>query len=83
LTDFGGFLDIFCDFIIYFGIVFAFGMGNPTQLFFIKPNDTRSIFTSFIVVFSLFRVVRWQCFRDTSPDEFPSYFIKIFLIISL
>lgn len=34
LTDFGGFLDIVCDFIIYSGIVFAFGIGNPTQLFY-------------------------------------------------
>lgn len=29
LTDFGGFLDIVCDFIIYSGIVFAFALANP------------------------------------------------------
>ena len=32
LTDFGGFLDIVCDFIIYSGIVFAFGLTNPSNL---------------------------------------------------
>jgi len=32
LTDFGGFLDIVCDFIIYSGIVFAFGMTTPANL---------------------------------------------------
>jgi phosphatidylglycerophosphate synthase len=32
LTDFGGFLDIVCDFIIYAGIVFAFGMASPVNL---------------------------------------------------
>lgn len=31
LTDFGGFLDIVCDFIIYAGIVFAFGVANPDK----------------------------------------------------
>lgn len=33
LTDFGGFLDIVCDFIIYSGIVFAFGIIDPNNLF--------------------------------------------------
>lgn len=32
LTDFGGFLDIVCDFIIYSGIVFAFGLTRPENL---------------------------------------------------
>lgn len=32
LTDFGGFLDIVCDFIIYAGIVFAFGISDPEKL---------------------------------------------------
>ncbi|GAB4164116.1 MAG: CDP-alcohol phosphatidyltransferase family protein [Rickettsiaceae bacterium] len=32
LTDFGGFLDIVCDFIIYAGIVFAFGLIRPENL---------------------------------------------------
>lgn len=32
LTDFGGFLDIVCDFIIYSGIVFAFGAINSENL---------------------------------------------------
>lgn len=32
LTDFGGFLDIVCDFITYSGIVFAFGWGHPDRL---------------------------------------------------
>jgi len=32
LSDFGGFLDIVCDFIIYSGIVFAFGIANPDNL---------------------------------------------------
>jgi len=32
LSDFGGFLDIVCDFIIYSGIVFAFGMAQPDRL---------------------------------------------------
>lgn len=32
LSDFGGFLDIVCDFIIYSGIVFAFGLANPDNL---------------------------------------------------
>lgn len=32
LTDFGGFFDIVCDFIIYSGIVFAFGVANPNNL---------------------------------------------------
>lgn len=31
LTDFGGFLDIVCDFIIYSGIVFAFALANPAE----------------------------------------------------
>lgn len=34
LSDFGGFLDIVCDFIIYSGIVFAFGVANPNNLFY-------------------------------------------------
>ncbi len=34
LTDFGGFLDIVCDFIVYSGIVFAFGWANPEHLFY-------------------------------------------------
>lgn len=33
LTDFGGFLDIVSDFIIYSGVVFAFGLANPHNLF--------------------------------------------------
>lgn len=32
LTDFGGFLDIVCDFIIYSGVVFAFGISNDDFL---------------------------------------------------
>lgn len=32
LSDFGGFLDIVCDFIIYSGIVFAFGIAMPDNL---------------------------------------------------
>jgi phosphatidylglycerophosphate synthase len=32
LTDFGGFLDIVCDFIIYSGVVFAFGLIHPQNL---------------------------------------------------
>jgi phosphatidylglycerophosphate synthase len=32
LSDFGGFLDIVSDFIIYSGIVFAFGVTNPDNL---------------------------------------------------
>ncbi len=34
LNDFGGFLDIVCDFIIYSGVVFAFGVYNPNNLFY-------------------------------------------------
>ena len=34
LTDFGGFLDIVCDFIIYSGIVFAFGVVSKENLFY-------------------------------------------------
>lgn len=33
LSDFGGFLDIVCDFIIYAGVVFAFSLHNPTYAF--------------------------------------------------
>jgi phosphatidylglycerophosphate synthase len=29
LTDFGGFLDIVCDFVVYAGIVFGFALGRP------------------------------------------------------
>lgn len=32
LKDFGGFLDITCDFIIYSGVVFAFGIASPEKL---------------------------------------------------
>ena len=32
LTDFGGFLDIVCDFVIYSGVVFAFGLVRPENL---------------------------------------------------
>jgi phosphatidylglycerophosphate synthase len=35
LTDFGGFLDIVCDFIIYSGVVLAFGIANPDNLFYV------------------------------------------------
>jgi len=35
LTDFGGFLDIVCDFIIYAGVMFAFGITYPEHLLFI------------------------------------------------
>ena len=31
LHDFGGFLDIVCDFIIYAGIIFAFALANPSH----------------------------------------------------
>lgn len=34
LTDFGGFLDIVCDFIIYAGVVFAFGLMTTENLFY-------------------------------------------------
>jgi phosphatidylglycerophosphate synthase len=33
-TDFGGVLDIACDFIIYAGMVFAFGLADPNNLFY-------------------------------------------------
>lgn len=33
-SDFGGVLDIACDFIVYSGIVFAFGMAEPENLFY-------------------------------------------------
>lgn len=33
-SDFGGFLDIVADFIIYTGVVFGFGIANPEQLFY-------------------------------------------------
>lgn len=33
LSDFGGFLDIVCDFVIYAGIVFAFGVSHHAHLF--------------------------------------------------
>lgn len=32
LSDFGGFLDILSDFIIYAGVVFGFALGNPAHL---------------------------------------------------
>ena len=32
VSDFGGFLDITCDFIIYSGIIFAFGLSDPIKL---------------------------------------------------
>ena len=32
LSDFGGFLDIVCDFIVYSGVVMAFGFSDPTKL---------------------------------------------------
>lgn len=35
LSDFGGFLDIVCDFIIYAGVIFAFGIANPDHLFYV------------------------------------------------
>lgn len=31
-TDFGGFLDIICDFLVYSGVVFAFGLAEPNFL---------------------------------------------------
>ncbi len=34
LSDFGGFLDIVCDFLIYSGVIFAFGMANDEHLFY-------------------------------------------------
>lgn len=34
LTDFGGFLDIVCDFIIYSGMVFAFGFSNIANTYY-------------------------------------------------
>lgn len=34
LTDFGGFLDIVADFIIYAGVVFAFAIDNPDNAFY-------------------------------------------------
>jgi len=33
-TDFGGVLDIACDFIVYAGMVFAFGLADPENLFY-------------------------------------------------
>ncbi len=35
LSDFGGFLDIVCDFIIYSGVIFAFGFANPNNLIYV------------------------------------------------
>lgn len=32
LSDFGGFLDIVCDFIVYSGVVIAFGFSDPLKL---------------------------------------------------
>lgn len=32
LTDFGGLLDIVCDFIVYAGVVFSFGVHDPDKL---------------------------------------------------
>lgn len=34
LTDFGGFLDIVCDFIIYSGVIFALGIANNDNIFY-------------------------------------------------
>lgn len=34
LTDFGGFLDIVCDFIIYSGVIFAFGLSDSENIFY-------------------------------------------------
>ncbi|MCA0371156.1 MAG: CDP-alcohol phosphatidyltransferase family protein [Proteobacteria bacterium] len=34
LSDFGGFLDIVCDFIVYAGVVFAFGLRHHAHLFY-------------------------------------------------
>ncbi len=34
LSDFGGFLDIVCDFLIYSGVIFAFGIANDKHLFY-------------------------------------------------
>ena len=34
-SDFGGFLDVLCDFIIYAGIIFAFGFANPDKLMYV------------------------------------------------
>lgn len=34
LTDFGGFLDIVCDFIIYSGVIFVFGLSDSEKLFY-------------------------------------------------
>jgi len=34
ISDFGSILDISCDFIIYAGLVFAFGVANPDSLFY-------------------------------------------------
>lgn len=34
ISDFGSILDISCDFIIYAGLVFAFGSANPDHLFY-------------------------------------------------
>lgn len=31
VSDFGGFLDILCDFIIYAGVVFSFALADPTR----------------------------------------------------
>lgn len=32
ISDFGGFLDIVCDFLIYSGVIFAFGLADPDNL---------------------------------------------------
>lgn len=34
ISDFGSILDISCDFIVYSGLVFAFGVANPDSLFY-------------------------------------------------
>ncbi len=35
ISDFGGFLDIICDFMIYSGVVFSFGIANTNNLFYV------------------------------------------------
>jgi phosphatidylglycerophosphate synthase len=61
-SDFGGVLDIACDFIVYSGIVFAFGMAEPKNLFysaflifsFIGPITT---FLAYAIVAAKYQII--------------------------
>jgi phosphatidylglycerophosphate synthase len=72
ITDFGGVLDIACDFIVYAGIVFAFGLANPENLFY--ASFLLFSFIGPITTFLAYAIVAAKQQKNTSSRGIKSFY---------